>query len=304
MAGRLSGKVAIVTGGARGVGRAVADSLAEQGASVMVNDLGGALDGSGGDAGPAKLAAQEIAARGGRAASNADSIATMEGAKRLVADTLSAFGRVDAIVMCAGNASTAPLWEMTEAQWDSLINVHLKGHFACTQAVAAPMMAQKFGRIIHITSHVGLYGHPEAANYASAKAGITGLTRSAAQGLAPYGITVNAIAPSAISRMSDIVSVDILRERAAAHGIPLAPDMTDDQIRLALIGDPRGVANFAAYLCGDDTAGVTGEIFAVIGGHIGRFAPWTEAATMDTAGFWTVEQLVEKAPGALFSSPA
>jgi NAD(P)-dependent dehydrogenase (short-subunit alcohol dehydrogenase family) len=301
VADHLSGKVVVVTGGARGVGRAVAEAASKQGAAVVINDLGGALDGTGRDSTPAREAAAEIVSRGGRAHANADTVATMEGARNLVAEALAAFGRLDAIVMCAGNSSTAPFWEMSEAQWDSLISVHLKGHFACTRAAAAPMMAQKSGRIIHITSHVGLYGHPEAANYAAAKAGITGLTRSAAQALGPFGITVNAIAPSAISRMSDTVAAPILRERAAARGIPLAPDLTDDEVRLKLIGDPRGVGNFAAYLCGDDASHVNGEVFAVIGGHIGRFAPWNEAATLDTDGFWSVEALREAAPSALFA---
>ena len=270
--------------------------MAAQGASVMVNDLGGALDGGGKDASVAESVCDEIRKAGGRAASNANSIASLAGADQMVAETLSAFGRVDAIVCCAGNSATAPIWEMTEAEWDSVVNVHLKGHFACTRAVSEPMRRQKSGRIVHITSHVGLYGHPEAANYASAKAGITGLTKSAAQCLGPFGVTVNAIAPSAVTRMSDTVSVDILRARAAERGIPLNPKWSDDEIRLAMIGAPEAVGNFAAYLCSDETANINGEVFAVIGSHISRFGPWVEVASLDGDRTFSVEEIVKRAP--------
>jgi NAD(P)-dependent dehydrogenase (short-subunit alcohol dehydrogenase family) len=288
--------VAIVTGGGRGIGRAVALALAAQGASVMVNDLGGALDGAGKDAAVAEKVCQEIRRAGGQAKSNADTIAALAGADRMVAETLSAFGRVDAIICCAGNSATAPLWEMTEAQWDSVLDVHLKGHFACTRAVAGPMRRQRSGRIVHITSHVGLYGHPEAANYASAKAGVTGLTRSAALSLGPFGITVNAIAPSAVTRMSDTVPVDILRARAEQSGIMLDPKLSDDEIRLAMIGTPEAVGNFAAYLCTDKTAHINGEVFAVIGSHISRFGHWVEVASLDGNKAFSVEEIVTRAP--------
>ncbi len=301
MGSRLKGKVAIVTGGGRGIGRAVAAAMAAEGAAVMVNDLGGSLEGTGEDASVAQSVAREVERSGGRACANTDSIATMAGAERLVSQTLSAFGRVDAIVCSAGNSATAPLWEMTEAQWDSIVTVHLKGQFACARAVAEPMRRQKGGRIILITSHVGLYGHPEAANYAAAKAGVTGLTKSAALALGPFGITVNAIAPSAVTRMSDTVSVDILRARAETLGIKLDPSMSDDAIRLAMIGAPEAVGNFAAFLASDETANVNGEIFAVIGGHISRFAPWTEAVSLDGAGAFSVDELSKRAPDSLFN---
>jgi len=291
--------VAIVTGGGRGIGKATALALAAHGASVTVNDLGGALDGAGSDASVAETVCREIEHTGGRAKSNVDNIATMAGASRLVEQTLSAFGRLDAIVCCAGNSSTAPIWEMTEAQWDNVVGVHLKGHFACTKAAAEPMRRQNSGRIVHITSHVGLYGHPEATNYASAKAGVTGLTKSAALGLGPFGITVNAIAPSAVTRMSDTVSVDILRARAAMHGIQLDPKMSDDEIRLAMIGAPEAVGNFAAYLCSGAARDINGEIFAVVGSHISRFGPWAEVASLDSDKILSVEQILERAPNSI-----
>ena len=265
-----------------------------------MNDLGGSLEGAGQDASIAQTIAKEVERNGGKAHANSDSIGTMAGAERLVAETLATFGRVDAIVCSAGNAATAPLWEMTEAQWDNIVNVHLKGQFACVRAVAEPMRRQKSGRIILITSHVGLYGHSEAANYAAAKAGVTGLTKSAALGLGPFGITVNAIAPSAVTRMSDTVPVDILRARAEAYGIKLDKSMSDDDIRLAMIGAPQAVGNFAAYLASDETAQVNGEIFAVVGAHISRFAPWTEAASLDGAGAFSVDELSQRAPEMLF----
>lgn len=295
----LEEKVAIVTGGGRGIGRAVALALAGEGAAVVVNDLGTGLDGGGRDTSVAEAVVRRILDAGGRARPNAESIATMEGAQRMVEEALGTFGRLDILVACAGNASTAPLWEMTEEQWDTVVSVHLKGHFACTRAVAAPMRQQGRGRIVHITSHVGLYGHPEAANYAAAKAGITGLTRSAALALGPWGITVNAVAPSAVTRMSDTVPVEVLRTRAAERGIAFGPETSDEQIRLRTIGDPEAVGTFVAYLCTDHTDGVNGEIFAVAGGHLGRFAAWTEASCLDGELPWTVARLVETAPSTL-----
>lgn len=297
MAGRLSGKAAVVTGGGRGIGRAVALALAAEGAGVVINDLGAELDGSGKDTSVAATVVDEITSSGGKAIANGDSVATLAGAERIVGAALDEFKRLDILVNCAGNTIQKLPWDLTEDDWNTTIAVHLSGHFFCTRAASEPMRKQGSGRIIHITSHVGLYGLPDAANYCGAKAGVTGLTKSFAQALAPSGITVNAVAPSAISRMSDTVPIEVLRARAEAVGVQLPPEMPEEQIRLMLIGDPAAVANFITYLSLDEAKDVTGRIFAVIGGHIGVFAEWNEEATMDNAtGIYSVDDLIAAVP--------
>lgn len=295
----LKGKVAIVTGGGGGIGRAVAHALAAEGASVVVNDLGADLDGNDADQSVAKAAADSIIAAGGTAIHNHDSVASFEGAAKIVASALDNYGRLDQLVLCAGNSAQVTPQDMTEEFWDRTMAIHLKGHFGCMRAAMEPMAATGGGSMVAITSHVGLYGLPDSPAYCAVKAGITGLTKSLAQACQPLGITVNAVAPSAVTRMSDTVPIDLLRERATAAGIALPDDMSDDDIRLTLIGDPAAVANFIAYLGSDAAKAITGEIFAVIGGHVSYFAPWTEARSIDKPGAWNIEELVANVPAML-----
>ena len=288
---RLEGKVAVVTGGAGGIGRAVAKTMAEHGAAVVVNDVGAALDGTGSDASAAQGVVDEITEAGGRAVANSGSVYSVRGADGIVAQAIDEFGRIDILVNLAGNTAQMSPWELDEDSWDRTIAIHLKGHFACIRAAAEPMRKQGSGSIVAITSHVGLFGLPDATAYCAAKAGITGLTKSYAAALQPFGVRVNCVAPSAVSRMSDTVPVDVLRARAAAGGVTLPDELSDDDIRLMLIGDPRAVANMITFLGSDEASEVTGQIFAVIGGHIAVFAPWTEAASIDKAGIWGTEEL-------------
>jgi NAD(P)-dependent dehydrogenase (short-subunit alcohol dehydrogenase family) len=293
---RLEGKVAVVTGGGGGIGRAVAQVLAAEGAAVVVNDLGAQLDGTASDQTVAKAVADGIVAAGGRAVHNHDSVGSFAGAESIVSSALDHFGRLDLLVNCAGNTAQVTPEDMTEELWDLTMAIHLKGHFACMRAAMQPMAATGGGSIVAITSHVGLYGLPDAPAYCAAKAGITGLTKSMAMACEPLGIRVNAVAPSAVTRMSDTVPVDLLRQRAAGAGITLPAEMTDDEIRLALIGDPAAVANFIAYLGTDDASAITGQIFAVISGHVSCFAPWTEATSIDNAMPWAISELTEQIP--------
>jgi NAD(P)-dependent dehydrogenase (short-subunit alcohol dehydrogenase family) len=174
----------------------------------------------------------------------------------------------------------------------------LKGHFACIRAAIPAMKVNGYGRIVTITSTVGLYGLATSAGYAAAKAGIVGLTKSAALEVEPYGITVNCIAPSAVSRMSAGVPIAELERRAVARGkAPLPVEMPEDEKRRRLVGDPAAIANLISYLGGMDAAGITGQVFFVFGGHIGVYGAYTEVAQLDrTDGVWNADDLVTAVP--------
>jgi NAD(P)-dependent dehydrogenase (short-subunit alcohol dehydrogenase family) len=294
---RLQGRVALVTGGGGGIGSAVSRALAREGASVLVNDVGARPEGGGADPTVAERVAAEINESGGVALANGESIATMAGAQRAVASAVNDLGGIDILVLCAGNTASASLSEASEADWDAVIEIHLKGHFACMQAAVPTMKAQGFGRIVTITSTVGLFGLGTSAAYASAKAGIVALTKSAALELGSAGITVNSIAPSAVSRMSNNVPVQELERRAVARGkAPLAADLSETEKRNRLVGDPSAVAEFATFLAGKEAADINGQVFFVRGGHIGVYGPYTEVAVIDKAtDYWTVQDLLGSA---------
>src|ERR1051326_9074549 len=197
----LKDKVAVVTGAARGIGREIAILLAKHGARVCVNDYGGSEAGSGGAKSPADEVVGEIQKAGGQAVANYDSVASMAGGKSIVDTAVKAFGRIDIVVNNAGILRDRMIFNMSEEEWDAVINVHLKGSFACTRAAAPLMRQQKSGRIINITSTSGLIGNYGQANYAAAKMGIVGLTKATALDLGRYGATANCIAPFAWTRM-------------------------------------------------------------------------------------------------------
>ncbi len=209
MAGMCDGRVCIVTGGGRGLGREYSLALAREGASVVVNDLGGSRDGTGTDAGPAQAVVDEIVAAGGVAVANTDDVSDWAGAERLVNQAITVFGRLDVLVNNAGILRDRMLANMTEEEWDSVIKVHLKGTFAPSRHAAAYWKERhKAGegndaRIINTTSVSGIYGNPGQTNYGAAKAGIAGFTIIAARELARYGVTVNAIAPGALTRLTE-----------------------------------------------------------------------------------------------------
>src|SRR5437764_5351291 len=205
----LSGKVAIVTGAGRGIGRSHALALAHAGAKIVVNDLGAGLAGEGSDSGPAEQVAEEIRALGGEASTNGENVADFAGAERLVQQAVEQFGRLDILVNNAGILRDRMLVNMTEDEWDAVVTVHLKGHFAPTRHAAAHWRERaKAGedvkaRVINTSSPSGVFGNVGQANYGAAKAGIAGFTLIAAQELGRYGVTVNCIAPNARTRMTE-----------------------------------------------------------------------------------------------------
>src|SRR5690242_5820203 len=250
---RLDGRVAIVTGAGRGIGRSVARLLASEGASVVVNDLGSAVDGSGHDSGPAHDVVAEIAEAGGKAVANGADISVFAAAENLVQTAIEEFGRLDILVNVAGILRDRMVFNMAEQEWDDVIRVHLKGAFNTTKFASAHWRALRDesaqNRIINFTSVSGLHGAPGQPNYAAAKMGIVGLTYSAANSLAKYGVTVNVVSPSAVTRMTE--SVPDGRRR-------IRPGTPDER-------SPDNVAPLVAYLASERSGWITGRIVHAAG---------------------------------------
>jgi NAD(P)-dependent dehydrogenase (short-subunit alcohol dehydrogenase family) len=272
--GCLEGKVAVITGAGGGIGREHALLFAREGARVVVNDLGCERDGTGRSDAAARVVA-EIQALGGEAAGSGEAVGTFEGARRIVQTALDAFGRLDILVNNAGILRDRTLLNMTEDEWDSVIQVHLKGTFACMQAAARVMKEQgQGGRIINTSSSSGLLGNFGQSNYGAAKAGIHALTRIAAWELAKYGMTVNAIAPSALTRMLETIP-----------GVK-------ETVTEATFG-PRFIAPLVAYLASDAAAGVTGQTFGIEGCHLFVYKMMTShgSSKRGAAEPWTIDEI-------------
>jgi len=262
MARLCEGKIAIVTGAGRGIGREHALSLASQGAKVVVNDLGGNVDGSGGDLSPAEQVVQEIKGMGGEAVANGDSVSDWAGAERLINTAIETFGDLNIVVNNAGILRDRMLFSMTEAEWDAVINVHLKGTFAPSRFACVYWREQSkagkpvSGRIINTTSVSGIYGNPGQTNYGAAKAGIASFTNIAALEMARYGVTVNAVAPVALTRMTE--------------GLGPAPESDEDREKRS----PRWIAPIVTWLASDEAAEVTGRIFEASGDVLAVSEGW------------------------------
>src|SRR6187431_2530520 len=245
--GLLDGKVTVVTGAGNGIGRASALLFAREGARVLVNDLGGARDGSGAAASAADAVVAEIRAAGGSAEANYDSVSSKEGADAIIGQALSAFGRIDVLLNNAGILRDKTLLKMSRDEWQAVLDVHLSGCFFCTQAAAQKMKEQGSGSIINTTSVSGMLGNFGQANYSAAKAGIYGLTRTASIELQRYGIRVNAVAPVAKTRMTD--------------DLPMF-----EKIESSL--SPEHIAPAHVFLASDLSRDVSGVVLAVAGGRI------------------------------------
>jgi len=291
--GMLEGKVAIVTGAGRGIGRACAIQLAEAGASVVVDDPGVNVDGSGNDKGPADEVVAEIRSNGGTAVSCFESVATMEGGEKIIKAALDTFGRLDIVVTPHGILRDRMVFNMGEEEWDAVIQVHLKGTFALLKPAAVVFRQQRSGRIITFTSGAGLSGNTGQANYSAAKGAIAGLTRTAALDVGKYGVTVNCIAPAALTRMTGGVS-DEAREKRQQMGLAQR-DQTVSMLR-----DPEDIAPMVVYLASDDAWWINGHIFMCYGGTIGWYPIPEPARKMETDGRWTPEQIAKQIKPALF----
>ena len=279
--GVMEGKVAVVTGAGRGVGRGIALDLARAGAAIVVNDLGVSLAGETGAATPvAEEVAEEIRSFGGRAVASRDSVASWEGAHHIVQAALDSFGRIDAVVNNAGNLRDSLFHKMTEEEFDSVLAVHLKGSFNVSRAAAPHFKSQATGAYVHMTSTSGLVGNFGQANYAAAKLGIVGLSKSIALDMQRFNVRSNAVAPFAWTRMIDSIPTNTPEQQKRVEGLK----------RLV----PEKIAPFVTALSSDAGATVTGQIFGVRNNEIYLFSQPRPIRTAHTADGWTAETIAER----------
>ncbi len=292
--GICDGRVVIVTGAGRGIGRGHALEFGRQGAKVVVNDLGAELDGSGGSTGPAGEVVDAIRAAGGEAVANGDDVADWEGAQRLIRTAIDSFGRLDVLVNNAGFLRDRMIVSTSEEEWDAVIRVHLKGHFAPTRFAAAYWREQQKagepvdGRVINTSSGAGLMGSVGQGTYSAAKAGIAALTMVESAELGRYGVTANAIAPAARTRMTEAVFADTMAQPEGDAFDAMAPE---------------NVAPLVVWLGSAESKDVTGRVFEVEGGILSVADGWQHGNPVDKGARWdsaelgpVVRDLLEKAP--------
>ena len=292
MAKRLEGKVAVVTGAGRGIGRAEALALAAEGAKVVVNDLGGAADGTGGGTSPADEVVQEIKKLGGEAVANYDSVATPEGGENIIKTAIDNFGRIDIVVNNAGILRDRMVFNMSEEEWDIIMKVHLYGHFHCTKAACVHFRQQRSGRIINTSSIAGL-GNMGQANYSAAKEGIIGFTRTVARDMGKYGVSCNAIRPNAGTRLTLSPELKAAFEKAKAQGLPTLGGEVLEQLEKAT---PEMIAPLVVFLATDEAADINGYDFFVGGGEIGVFSQPEVKGCIKKEGAWTLDELMDEMP--------
>jgi NAD(P)-dependent dehydrogenase (short-subunit alcohol dehydrogenase family) len=281
--GVLDGKVAIVTGAGRGLGRSHALALAGEGAKVVVNDLGTELDGTGGGPGPADEVVKEIKGAGGEAVASYENIAEFEAAKGVIDGAIDNFGRLDILVNNAGLVRDRIIFNMSEEDFDAIVATHLKGTFNCGRWACAYFREQskagklESGRIISTTSHSGLLGNVGQSNYGAAKAGVASMTIIWSMEMGRYNVTCNTIAPMARTRMTEV-----------NIGPPPADSSQFDEFA------PENVSPLVVYLASDQAQGITGRVFSVRGGRLELFEPWQIGKSIDAGRRWTVQEIGER----------
>jgi NAD(P)-dependent dehydrogenase (short-subunit alcohol dehydrogenase family) len=281
--GVIDGRVAIITGAGRGIGASISRLFGQEGAAVVVNDLGGGPDGTGSDEGPAKQIADEIVAAGGKAVADSGDIGDTATGERLVRTAVEQFGRLDIVVNVAGILRDRMIFNLSEQDWDEVIRVHLKGHYSTVRPASAYWREQRnpqgHYRLINFTSRSGLEGSPGQPNYAAAKMGIIGLTYSLAQGLARYGVTANAISPGAATRLTAAVQQD---KRLAREGQPSEEDLERS---------PDNIAPVALYMASEQSDWLTGRVISSSGFEVGLYENPQMIRQLSSAGPWDYQKL-------------
>ena len=295
MGNRLTNRVAIVTGGGRGIGREVALWLARDGAKVVVNDVGASLDGTGDSGTPADQVVNEIISEGGKAVASYDSVADFDSAEQIVNTALNNYGRIDILCHPAGILRDRMIFNMTEAEWDAVLQVHLYGAFNMVRNVAPHMIEEQYGRIVLFSSGSGL-GASGQANYAAAKEGMVGFTRAVSKELEPHGIMINAVYPGGSTRMTDSIpqSTTDLRQTQRAQAGQNVPKVSLDpppEYR-----DPANNAPKVIYLCSEAADGITGQVFGTSGWELSLYSPRHVVKSIHKNEAWSLEELERLIP--------
>jgi len=287
---RLADRVVVVTGAGRGIGRAEALLFAREGAKVVVNDLGSGPKGGGSEAAVAEAVVAEIRAGGGEAIANGDDVASMEGAARIIAAAVEGFGKLDVLVNNAGIVRPRVIYNMSEDDWDDVIAIHLKGHFATTRAAAPIFREQRSGVIVNTASESGL-GHYGQSSYSAAKEGIVGFTRTIARDLGRFGVRCNAIRPRAQTRLFNEETLDAVRKTRSLIGELGAPRLGDPAA-----SQPEHVAALVVWLATDAAANVNGRTFLVGAGVVGIYPEPVPERAVAREGGWDLAALDRFAP--------
>lgn len=303
MASRLKGRNAVITGAAGGLGRAISLAFAAEGANLVVNDIGASRDGTGTGGGPADQVAAEIKAKGGNAVASYDSVVDFAAAERLIKTCVEKFGRIDILVNCHGNLRDRMIWNMTEEDWDLVMNIHLKGAFNTCRHACVLMREQKYGRILNVTSDAwrGTVGH---VNYGAVKGGVVSLTRAVAREMGRFGVTANCFAPIAATRMTMNEEVKAGLQKRLAAGL-VTKAFYDSMMSMP---GPEHVPPMLVYLASEEAGNINGQVFHTEKGRIGMYSEPQEVRQIFNDGrVWDVEELIELVPKTLlvgYTNPA
>ncbi len=293
----LKDKVAVVTGSGQGIGKAIAIALAGEGAKVVVNNRSPESKG-----GTAEETVKTISEAGGKAIAVYGDVAQMDVCEKLIKTAIDSWGTIDILINNAGINRDRMVWNMSEEEWDAVVDVILKGTFGCTKFAAAHMRQQKKGRILNITSQAGLDGNAGQPNYSAAKAGVVGFTKACALALGRYGITVNVLSPQADTRIWRSVTPERAREMGVVRGLVTAEEVatvSDEEVYTRIFGAADDVTPIVVYLASDQAANINGQVFFARGGRISLYAPPTQIKSIYKKGRWNYEELSSLMPSSL-----